>query len=282
MFTAQKVRKTLALIAVSVSCFLVAAFVITRFFYSDAQEFAESDNSDSAKNSREKIFPDSIQIGREGRYLEVQNSPGLLPEHKKDYLLFFWFNLKSLPAVGERLVLLSKYNGAPPKIKGFAVGISRDSSAIRPVLFWGDGTTAGRWHDFPEIPLISNEWNLLAIHVHKDRFVGMYSARIVAGKASPVKFLGGHEIVLEDPLNLGDASILFGSPEGRDFRGKIGPLAIISPLSIDFEELDKALEAYVESPLDFSKLGAKSDYQLKIREGRKDSSKSENKVVTTY
>lgn len=281
MITVPRVRRLLTMLFVFAVFFSIAVFVVVSLLREGSLDrTAASDSTDSKK--RDSIFADSVRINHSGRFLRVAHKPELLPAQKQEYLLLFWVNLKSLPAIGERLVLLSKYSGAPPKISGYALGLDRDSNTTRPVLFWGDGTSSGRWYDFPEVSIVPNEWNLFVLHVHKDRFVGMYSARVSDSGISIVKFLGGHEINLKNPLSLGSAELVFGSPPGRDFRGKLGPLAIINPLSLGIDNIGPALEKYVKSPSDFSMLGSDSEIQLLIKNGRNDSSKNKHEVIVNY
>jgi hypothetical protein len=282
MITAQGVRKLLTMLLVFVVCFSLAVFVVIRMLRGGSLENNASLGQPGSKKQQVQLFPDAITINRSDRFLRVTHRPEFIPNHKKEYLLLFWVNLKSLPAVGERLVLLSKYSGVPPKIIGYALGLSRDSNSIRPVLFWGDGSTAGRWYDFPEISIVPNQWNLFALHVHKDRFVGLYSGHANIAGASSVRFLGGHELDLQDPLNLGTADLIFGAPAGREFRGRLGPLAIINPLSIGFDNILPTLEGYLKNPLDLSELATESEIDLLITNGRSDSSKNKYDVITTY
>lgn len=283
MINVMRLRRLLAMLLVFALCFATAVYLFVIVLREESPNSGESSAEVSAKRKQDLFFPDAININKAQRFLKVESRAELLPSAKTDYFLLFWVNLRSLPAVGERLVLLSKYNGTPPKISGYAVAISRDSNAVRPVLFWGDGSTAGsRWYDFPEIAMSANQWTLFGLHLHKDKFVGMYTASVSNNNEPVVKFLGGHEIDLADALKIGTADIVFGAPSGRDFKGKIGPLAIINPLSIGGDRIASALGEYIKSPLDFSMLGSDSEIQILIKDGRKDISRNQHQVTVNY
>jgi len=272
-----KFKKLITLASVFIVCFLLPLLLAARFFSSPNAADLNSEDS-----SVENLFPEAVTIGKAGKHLRLPHHSAYVPEAQRDFVLIFWMRLKALPEPGERLVLISKYKGNPPKIQGYAVALRRDGNAIRPVLYWGNGVVTGRWYDFPEVNLLPSEWTMFAVHVYQGRFVGLYSARIPAHQPRSLKFLGGHEIDLVDPLNLGDAELLFGASEGRDFRGKIGPLIIVNPFRQGAKKLAGVLEDYIANPLDISDLGEKSEVALAIMNGRKDNSKNQAAPNVNY
>ncbi len=223
-------------------------------------------DSDNAA-SNDTIFQNAVHVGKVGKFIEIPHKPDYLSDDQNNFLLFFWFTLKSLPADGERLVLISKYSGQPPNIEGYAVGLKRDGSMLRPVVFWGNGTKAGRWLDFPEIKLIPGEWNFLALQVHKAEFIGLYHYQRVLGLANSLRYLGSHEVEIRAS---GDAEILLGAPQGRDFKGKIGPFGIINPFKFRVEEMQSVLHEYVKQPNHFAVLGEHKNIKLLVKDGRND------------
>lgn len=274
MASATKLSRLLVFFAVFIACFAIPVLLITR---------SGTDEEIQRKTEkRDTLIPTSVTVNRENMLIRIPHRPEFVPKLKRDYILLFWAALRSLPNVGDRLVLLSKNKGTPPRVQGFAIGLRRDSTSTRPVLFWGDGTEAGRWYDFPEISIAAKEWNMFALHVHEGRFVGLYFARVGPSEKAVVKFLGGHEILLPDPLNIGDAEVLFGAPAGREFRGKIGPLAIINPLDRSKGAITSVLETYVENPMDFSPIASSSQVQLAILDGRVDSSEHNVELESTF
>lgn len=276
-FHNKKLIQVLVLTALFGACFLIPVLWVTKMG-TDESALVEG----ASEKRRDALFPLAVNVNREGKFLKVGHRAEFIPSADSDYLLVFWVNLKNLPAIDERLVLLSKYEGAPPRIQGFAVGLKRDATSIRPTLFWGDGSSDGRWYDFPEISMLNNQWNVFGLQVHAGRFVGMYVGRTAAGQSLPMKFLGGHEIAAKNPLSLGTADLVFGAPSGRDFRGKLGPLAIINPSTIPTDSLVTTLNEYSKTPLDFSELGSSSELKLLIIDGKSDSSSSRADVTAAF
>lgn len=207
----------------------------------------------------DSFFNSSISINKAGRFIEVPHSADYLPNTENNFLFFSWINLKTLPSDKERLVLFSKYSGRPPNISGYALALRRDGSIVRPVVYWGDGTKSGRWLDFPEIQISAGEWHFFALHVHKGNFIGLFSYRHLEGLDNPVVYHGSHEV--EFQAN-GEANIIFGAVEGRDFKGKIGPFGIINPFRFRVEEIQDVLSAYIKQPQDFSIFGPAENARL--------------------
>jgi hypothetical protein len=124
------------------------------------------------------LFPEAFPINQQGDYLQIGHSPALNPSADGAFLLTTWLNLRRLPAVGERLILLSKYEGSPRTNNGYAIALHRDEHSIRPLVFWGDPSTTGRWYDFPEISLESRQWLLLGLSFSEQKYLGLYYGTI--------------------------------------------------------------------------------------------------------
>lgn len=232
---------------------------------------------DSQKDQSANLFKKAVTILKPGRSIELPHRADYLPDDQSNFLLFFWFTLKALPANGERLVLLSKYVGQPPNIAGYSVGLKRDGSVLRPVVFWGDGSRAGKWLDFPEVRINPGEWNFFALQVHKANFIGLYHYKKSESMLDELSYLGSYPV---DIKAAGEADMILGSPVGRDFKGKIGPFGIINPFKFRVEEVQPILSEYVRNPEDFSVLGEPENIKLLVLDGLKDSSINSAQIKT--
>jgi hypothetical protein len=237
----------------STICFLALIFITSSFLIACfPQDKQEQSNADA-------FFPQSINIGKAGQHIKISHTQSFLPNDQSNFLFFFWVNLRELPKDGERLVLASKYTGQPPNIVGYAVGLRRDGSTIRPVVFWGDGTKAGRWYDFPELTVSNSEWQFFALHVHKGEFFGLYSAAILAKQLQPLKYLGSHQVEIKAG---GQADIILGAPTGRNFRGRFGPVGIVNPFKFKVEETETILKEYLKDVSSFDVFGDEENLKL--------------------
>ena len=194
-----------------------------------------SENQQNAKNlllEEEKLFGTTININRAGAAVKLSSSAGvsLAPMLGEDYIVSFWIKPSRLPQASEKILIAGLSDFSPSSKEGFLFGLKRDeqqgSAAIRPIVFWGDGSS-GQWFTFSEMDLLPQTWALFVISFSEDRYLGLHMASLSATNKPNVRILGGYEVATgtlaksPQPLRLGSVN------KGR-FRGKLGPLGILS------------------------------------------------------
>jgi len=203
----------------------------------------------SNSQAPERLFPEAFQINAQGSHLRLQHQEDLNPKSGQDFLFTAWFNLRRLPLPGEKLILLSKYDGSGKTANGYAIGLSRDEKSLRPVVYWGNSESGGRWYDFPEISLSQRSWFMLALSFSGERYLGLYQSiksQSEGQEVDELQLLGGYELA-DAALPSSEVPLLIGAVNERPFRGLIGPLAMYSGKKIS-QDLKKTLRGIVKVP----------------------------------
>jgi hypothetical protein len=187
----------------------------------------------------QELFSNPFSIASQGSYVEI--SSGDLPEGgpsrvrapvpgnpiaQERFLVTAWFKLRRLPAPGEQLILFSKYEGSPLPSNGYALALRQDELALRPLVFWGDASTPGRWYDFPAVELSSKDWFAFAMSFSDDRYLGLHLIT-THDQGNQVRLLGGYELSTA-VVPSSTAPLILGAPRDRPFRGLIGPVGVFT------------------------------------------------------
>ena len=227
----------------------------------------------------DKVFPSAFNVFAPDRTLEVLNSSELNPSDKSDFLISIWFQIKRLPRDGERAIFLSKYDGDTKNKPGYAVAVARSGDSLRPQVYWRGLSGAGNWRTFSEIDVIPGQWYRLLISFYDGQYLGMQGYAYSNEASTKPTLLGGFE--LEEALEVkSNSNIFLGSLGSKNYRGRIGPVAIIllDDLKDKFEDVWSILsgeDAYsawdrekialwIEDSLD----RGRSAYKLKIQGGK--------------
>lgn len=175
------------------------------------------------------LFSNPFSITGQGSYLQIASSDSQAlgnPVASERFLVSTWFKLRRLPAPGEQLILFSKYEGNPLPTNGYALALRQDEHALRPMVFWGDAATHGRWYDFPAVELSSKDWFAFALSFSEDRYLGLHLIT-TDELGNQVRLLGGYELSTT-VIPSSSAPLILGAPRDRSFRGLIGPIGIFT------------------------------------------------------
>lgn len=175
------------------------------------------------------LFSNPFSITVQGSYLQVasvDNQAVGNPVASERFLVSTWFKLRRLPAPGEQLILFSKYEGNPLPTNGYALALRQDEHALRPIVFWGDAATHGRWYDFPAVELSSKDWFAFTLSFSEDRYLGLHLIT-TDDIGNQVRLLGGYELSTA-VIPSSSAPLILGAPRDRPFRGLIGPVGIFT------------------------------------------------------
>ncbi len=198
----------------------------------------------------ERLFPSAFQVASQGSHLRIKHQAEINPQADQEFVLTAWFNLRRMPLPGEKLILLSKYEGSGKAANGYAIGLSRDETSLRPVVYWGGSEQGGRWYDFPEVNLTPRTWFMLALSFTGGRFIGLYQGEKPQGEGTvgegTLQLLGGYELT-EPVMPSSESPLVLGAVNERQFRGLIGPLAIYASKKVS-KDLRKALSEVVKTP----------------------------------
>lgn len=244
--------------------------------------FLVDSNTKNLPNGNDKnadidpVFPSSFVVAKEESFIRVQESSNLNPKPGEDFLFVGWFKLRRLPAQGEKITFVSKIDTGRRTRPGYAIAVSRDGESIRPEIYWRDESGKGNWYDFVSFKVPTKTWFALALSFRKDRYLGLHGGVLGSEGARPaIELLGGYELPKGVvPHSVSD--LVIGSPFMGSFRGRIGPVGIVSGFSGDLK-LTRVLKDSFENPLGVPR--SDGDVKLWVGGAAKDESPYEHTLV---
>ena len=236
------------------------------------------------KHEKDKVFPLSINITGPNSYLSVETSSAIEPASDKDFFLYIWLKLRRLPAEGERLILLSKFDERSASRRGYSLALSGEREAVRPEVYWRDENNNGTWFTFSELDASARTWTLFALSFRQGRYLGLHAATINSESDYPlklpdIKLLGGYELP-EIIIPTANSDLLVGAFGGGRFRGRMGPIGIFHTSSLT-RKLDEILQHIVSDSRTLPDAIERREVGLWIIDGHEDKSSAANKVKFT-
>jgi hypothetical protein len=110
------------------------------------------------------------------------------------------------------------------------------------MVYWRDEHGHGDWYSFAPLQMSQRSWMMVAVSFRESRYLGVHAADLSPG--APVQLLGGYD--LEDgglPTNAAD--LVVGALGSSPFRGRIGPVGVISKAGLSNELVDLLQEIRV-------------------------------------
>lgn len=221
----------------------------------------------------ETVFPTSFRVARPGDAFKIAHSPTLVPREGEDYLFSLWFKLSKPLELGQRVVLLGKYDPKSKTRPGMSLALQRDLDGTRPVLYWGGEKTPGKWHTFAPIESSGRNWMLLSISFRKGYLLGMHAGDL--NPAVPIQLLGGYELE-PDARGANEADFVIGSFGDSEFRGRVGPVSVVTSSNLSeslMETISVLRTARDVPPANLSN----SEIQLWVI-GKQDASGKQNRI----
>jgi len=156
---------------------------------------------------------------------ELHSASPLHPQPGEDFLVWGWFRMLRLPPVGEKTLLLQRYDGlGVGPHPGYALALAREVDGIRPMVYWhGDEDDQGRWFSFAQVPLDAKEWFLISFTFHDPERV----LELTISTSDGLRRAGAYDLEGQW-LPVSEAPLVVGAVGDRDFRGKVGPFGVLS------------------------------------------------------
>lgn len=221
-------------------------------------------------------IPNPFKVNRSGQYLSIPNHFSLEPQLDKDFFLVTWMKLRSIPDSKDRSIFLLKYDGEAKARPGYGLALSGDGQTVHPEVYWRDEQGRGGWLTFPDIPVISDVWCMLALSFREGRYLGLHSA-LGIGEKPEVKLLGGYDL---QGMSLPKSSneMLIGAPQHSSFSGELGPVGIFSKPRLSASLID-LVKAFSRSPGELPTYIDKEDVGIWMGSGQID--EGPNKLAVT-
>jgi hypothetical protein len=193
-------------------------------------------------------FPEAVSLRGSGSYIRIKHREDLLPVAERDLLILGWFKLPDPPSIGDRNILLLKYDSGSKTRSGYGLALSRVGESVRPEVYWRGPEGKGGWYAFPDMPFIPSTWFALILSFREGKYLGLHTTNLLGDENPEIRLLGGYDVTdVGIPANQDD--LIFGAPEHSSYRGQLGPLGLfsLSNLSPKFKEI---LKDAVRRPLD--------------------------------
>jgi hypothetical protein len=191
-------------------------------------------------------LPGAVRFSAQGMYGKIINDARLTPNSTLPYLFSGWFKMSQLPAVGQRIMLMARFNPHSAVNEGMALGVSRDAIGYRPVVYWRSASGAGGWYQFERIALRSRVWFQLGLSFREGRLLGLHGVADIDDLASGVQLLGGYELAPETYPST-SMDMVFGAYGQNPFRGFVGPIAVFSGEEVG-RDIHGVLKRLMRSP----------------------------------
>jgi len=264
----------------------------------DIASVAAAQNKARPRLRESEVF--SLQPILQGRYAKIASSEAFELKKGQTFLISFAFRLSSLPPIGHRQKIISKFLGSKSPYSGWAIAIHHLRTSMRPEVYWRGRKGRGGWLSFEKVFLQPERWYAITLFVQAGEFMSLYledlarvSDELLSPSASPaafpleasqgrsesrVVFLGGHDI-----RNIGtpntSAPLYIGSPKtgASAFQGEIAHLLIGYPkeFSTSIGELRKTLRG---GPVQIVSQLESGEVSLLVREPGKDSSRFAHQI----
>jgi hypothetical protein len=200
--------------------------------------------SEAGPRPNKAPFPETFAVGGPGLYKKALVGEKLNPTAGKDYAFFIWLKLRKVPAVGETLGLVGKFDSQVENRPGYAISLEGGLDGVRPRVYLSAASGGGRWYTFSPYPMSRKYWYLLAVSLSDDTFVSAHIVR--EGSTDQPTLLGGHRIGLSS-LPQSASDIVVGAFGASRFRGAIGPFGVLVGKDLR-EDLAGYLSAMREEP----------------------------------
>ncbi len=219
--------------------------------------------------ARESASPESIANQDSRTEFEERTSSSISvpsrvtfdPAAERDFLVSFIVSLERLPNEGQRQHLVGKYTNRAP-YEGWAVGVRKLTTSLRPEVYWRGQDGSGGWMSFDEAKLKPQTPYALTLVARPGQFAALFYQELQAnsdggfdsvGKptyAGAQELLGVRTPKTEAPLNVG-----IRLPHTDRFLGEISRLLISYPTNLPrkFDQMDPLISggpAAVEASLD--------------------------------
>ena len=176
----QQGRRPVAVLALSfVASFAIACFlllVVGHYWLNSPRSlwpFERASIGPSPQAAGVSDF-DPFPVSRGGAYVKAAIGSTANPTTGDDYVLFVWLKLRKLPAVGEALGIVGKFDSQIPGRPGYAVSLEGAPDGIRPRVYVSGADSPGRWYSFSSYPMNRRDWYLLTVSIVEDTFLSVF------------------------------------------------------------------------------------------------------------
>jgi len=180
--------------------------------------------------------------------VSIASRDNLDPSPENNFLVSFYVRLEQLPEVGARQHLIGKYAYKIP-YEGWAVGLRRLATSVRPEVYWRGQDGSGGWFSFDEMVFEKNEWYAFTVAAKPGEYLNLFYQRVPGGAAAttagianenPVVFAGGQDLAsVVTPKTEDDFKLGIKNPKTLRFSGEIREVLVSYP-----KRLPKSFEKF--------------------------------------
>ncbi len=179
--------------------------------------------------------------------LSVASNEALDPKNGNFFVVSVDVKIASLPRMGKRQRLVSKYSNESQPYPGWGIAIRRLNTSTRPEVYWQNSKGKGGWYTFEHVRFEKNRWYTFTLVARNHDLLSLYleprepvpsempapDADMAESSGSGVQFLGGYNLA-EVEVSPTAAALEFPPPvvENGEFRGQIRNVLVAQPAHI--------------------------------------------------
>ena len=178
----------------------------------------------------------------------ITSRANLDPAPDQNFLVSFYVRLDQSLDLNKRQHLLGKYAFRAP-YEGWAVGVRRVETSLRPEVYWRGPDGSGGWYAFDEMQFIPNEWYAFTVTAKPGEYLNLFYQQVPGGPVaaseglqndSPVVFAGGYDLAtVVTPRTDDDFKLGIRRPDTLRFAGEVRDVLVSYP-----KRLPKSFEKY--------------------------------------
>ncbi len=227
-------------------------------------------------------------------YRSVASDDSLDPGADRYFLVSVDFKIASLPKMGRRQKLISKYASGGSPNPGWALAIRRLNTSTRPEIYWQNKDGKGGWYTFDNVRFERNQWYSLTLVARDGDLLSLYIQQLTTQGQNELseegdepselgvgaKFIGGYN--LDGQLLTPTAAALeFSAPvsENNEFRGEVRNILLAQPR--DIPQRHEKLRSFLEGGAgEIASRFEPGEVSLFIDENGRDTSAAQRAVST--
>lgn len=279
MFTFKSIIQSIAGFFVPIVIGLIVANYL--FVGGVPKSLASSDVEHTDENSNLNLKHQDDLESNSSFYARVVADKLLDPQDGQYFLVSTVVRFDELPEVGQRENLIAKYESKNFPYYGWALGIHRFETSIRPAVYWKDSQGKGGWFTFNSINLSKRKYYAITLVAKDGEFIQLYAEElnvlqdkeVFNAKEFAVKnparssFKGAYSLAkIAAPKS--EQNLLFGTYKKR-FSAFVSNLLIATPSSLELSTIERQIKGGAETLVGSLKA---NEIQLWIKDGADHSS----------
>lgn len=211
-------------------------------------------------------------------YARVPADKLLDPQDGQYFIVSTIVRFDKLPKIAQRENLIAKYESKNFPYYGWALGIHRFETSVRPAVYWKDSQGKGGWFTFNSINLSKRKYYAITLVAKDGEFIQLYAEELnvlrdkevfnaknlaIQGNANVQSSFKGAYSLANVAAPSSNESLYFGAYK-NDFSAFVSNILIATPSSLDVSTIEQRIKGGAETLVRSLK---QSEIQIWIKDG---------------